>query len=68
MADSLVKVIASDRDKANCPFYFKIGACKYMDKCQRRHIFPKISPTLLIPHLFSNNPIDSALANHSAVN
>ena len=37
-----------------CPFYFKIGACRHGDRCSRQHNKPTISPTLLLPHLYVN--------------
>jgi splicing factor U2AF 35 kDa subunit len=36
----------------NCPFYFKIGACRHGDRCSRQHNKPIISQTLLIPHMY----------------
>lgn len=36
----------------NCPFYFKIGACRHGDRCSRLHIKPSISPTLLLSNMY----------------
>lgn len=36
----------------NCPFYFKIGACRHGDRCSRLHNKPSISQTLLLPNMF----------------
>lgn len=42
--------------RVNCPFYFKIGACRHGDKCCRVHIRPVISQTLLLSHMYNNPP------------
>ena len=38
----------------NCPFYFKIGACRHSDRCSRLHHKPAFSPTLLVQHLYQH--------------
>lgn len=38
----------------NCPFYFRIGACRNGDRCNRIHNKPNIAQTLLIPHIYPN--------------
>lgn len=38
-------------DRVNCPFYYKMGACRHGDKCSRIHNRPVLSQTLLIPHM-----------------
>lgn len=52
MADRLSRIIGTEEDKVNCPFYFKIGACRHGDRCSRTHLRPTFSQTLLIPHLY----------------
>ena len=52
----------------NCPFYFKNGACRYGDKCTRRHLKPSISQTLLFPRLYDNPPVAIAMAGISFYN
>jgi len=52
MADYLTSIFGTEKDRVNCPFYFKIGACTYGDRCSRRHNKPTYSQTLLICHLF----------------
>lgn len=52
MADRLSRIIGTEEDKVNCPFYFKIGACRHGDRCSRNHLRPHFSQTLLIPHLY----------------
>ncbi|XP_037678518.1 U2 small nuclear ribonucleoprotein auxiliary factor 35 kDa subunit-related protein 2 [Choloepus didactylus] len=41
-----------EKDRANCPFYSKTGACRFGDRCSRKHNFPTSSPTLLIKSMF----------------
>ncbi|XP_033003252.1 U2 small nuclear ribonucleoprotein auxiliary factor 35 kDa subunit-related protein 2 [Lacerta agilis] len=41
-----------EKDCANCPFYIKTGACKFGDRCSRRHNHPTSSQTLLIRGMF----------------
>ena len=38
----------------NCPFYIKVGACRFGDRCSRRHPIPSSSSTLLIRGMFSD--------------
>lgn len=38
--------------QVNCPFYFKIGACRHGDRCSRQHHRPPFSQTVLIPHMW----------------
>ncbi|XP_043929005.1 U2 small nuclear ribonucleoprotein auxiliary factor 35 kDa subunit-related protein 2 [Protopterus annectens] len=42
----------TEKDKANCPFYLKTGACRFGERCSRRHSYPSISQTLLIRNMF----------------
>jgi splicing factor U2AF subunit len=54
MADRLAKKFGTEDDKVNCPFYFKIGACRHGDGCTRQHNKPPLSQTLLFFHLYQN--------------
>lgn len=54
MAHHLAKIHGTEEDKVNCPFYYKIGACRHGDRCSRIHHKPAFSPTLLIKHLYVN--------------
>ena len=38
----------------NCPFYFKIGACRHGDRCSRQHHRPPFSQTVLVKHMWVN--------------
>lgn len=54
MAKHLARIHGTEEDKVNCPFYYKIGACRHMDKCSRIHHKPTFSPTLLIKHVYKH--------------
>lgn len=62
MAKSLARIILTEEDQVNCPFYFKTGACRYGDRCTRRHLKPAISQTLLFKGMYENPPIAIAMA------
>jgi len=42
--------------QVNCPFYYKIGACRHGERCSRVHIKPAFSQTVLIPHMYARPP------------
>lgn len=54
MADHLASIYGTERDKVNCAFYFKIGACRHGETCSRKHVKPQYSPTLLLPNMYLN--------------
>ncbi|KAM9366159.1 U2 small nuclear ribonucleoprotein auxiliary factor 35 kDa subunit-related protein 2 [Symphorus nematophorus] len=43
----------TERDVANCPFFLKTGACRFGDRCSRKHVYPTASPTLMIRSMFT---------------
>eukprot|EP00808_Paulinella_micropora_P016131 g1047.t1 len=45
-----------EEDRVNCPFYYKIGACRHGDRCSRTHLRPTFSQNLLIPHMYIAPP------------
>lgn len=47
----------------NCPFYFKIGACRHGDRCSRLHNKPVFSQTILVSHMYQN-PISQIIAQN----
>lgn len=63
MAEKLARMFGTEDDKVNCPFYFKIGACRYGDKCLRTHNKPPYSQTILIRQMYQNLPVELALAS-----
>lgn len=54
MAEYLASIFGTEKDKVNCSFYYKIGACRHGDRCSRLHNKPTYSATLLIPNLYQN--------------
>jgi len=58
-AAHLARIHGTEEDKVNCPFYFKIGACRHADRCSRLHHRPAFSPTILIKHIY-RHPIREA--------
>eukprot|EP01035_Chromulina_nebulosa_P039482 gene39482-53383_t len=55
-AEHLARIHGTEEDKVNCPFYFKIGACRHGDKCSRQHHKPPFSETVIVKHMW-NNPM-----------
>ncbi|XP_025236767.1 splicing factor U2AF 26 kDa subunit isoform X2 [Theropithecus gelada] len=43
MGDYLASICGTEKDKVNCSFYFKIGACRHGDRCSRLHNKPTFS-------------------------
>lgn len=52
MAEHLASIFGTEKDRVNCPFFFKIGACRHGDRCSRLHTKPSISPTLLLSNMY----------------
>uniref|UniRef100_A0A674AUU1 Zinc finger CCCH-type, RNA binding motif and serine/arginine rich 2 n=1 Tax=Salmo trutta TaxID=8032 RepID=A0A674AUU1_SALTR len=46
------------QDRANCPFFLKTGACRFGDRCSRKHVHPPASPTLMIRGMFATFGMD----------
>ncbi|KAF6778433.1 hypothetical protein AHF37_02132 [Paragonimus kellicotti] len=40
MAEYLASIFGTEKDKVNCSFYFKIGACRHGEQCSRLHNKP----------------------------
>ena len=59
MAEYLASIFGTEKDKVNCSFYFKIGACRHGDRCSRIHNKPTFSQTLVLQNLYIN-PQNSA--------
>lgn len=53
-AEHLARIHGTEEDKVNCPFYFKIGACRHGDTCSRQHHRPPFSETVLLKHIWDN--------------
>ncbi|XP_034050676.1 U2 small nuclear ribonucleoprotein auxiliary factor 35 kDa subunit-related protein 2 isoform X2 [Thalassophryne amazonica] len=43
----------TEHDVANCSFFLKTGACRFGDRCSRKHIYPTSSHTLMIRGMFT---------------
>ena len=54
MADYLASIFGTEKDKVNCSFYFKIGACRHGEKCSKVHNKPTFSQTVLLKNLYTN--------------
>jgi splicing factor U2AF subunit len=44
----------TEQDEITCPFYYKVGACRHMQRCQRLHVMPLFSTTVLIHGMWKN--------------
>lgn len=62
MAEHLARIIGTEEDRINCPFYWKIGACRHGDQCSRTHFKPSSGQTLVLRHLYQNPPVALAIA------
>jgi splicing factor U2AF subunit len=62
MAERLARIIGTEEDKVNCPFYYKIGACRHGDSCTRTHLKPSMSQTIVLTHMYDNPPAAIALS------
>ncbi|PKI66053.1 hypothetical protein CRG98_013548 [Punica granatum] len=51
-AEHLASIFGTEKDRVNCPFYFKIGECRHGDRCSRLHTRPSIGPTLLLSNMY----------------
>ncbi|OAF68183.1 U2 snRNP auxiliary factor small subunit [Intoshia linei] len=54
MAEYLASIFGTEKDKVNCSFYFKIGACRHGDRCSRIHNKPTFSQTVMIQNMYLN--------------
>lgn len=54
MADHLASIFGTEKDKVNCSFYYKIGACRHGEKCSRKHVKPQYSQSVLLPNIYLN--------------
>ncbi|KAF0313480.1 Splicing factor U2af subunit [Amphibalanus amphitrite] len=68
MAEYLASIFGTEKDKVNCSFYFKIGACRHGERCSRLHNKPTFSQTIVLQNLYVNpqNSAKSADGSHLA--
>uniref|UniRef100_A0A6I8PKK3 Splicing factor U2AF 26 kDa subunit n=1 Tax=Ornithorhynchus anatinus TaxID=9258 RepID=A0A6I8PKK3_ORNAN len=69
MAEYLASIFGTEKDKVNCSFYFKIGACRHGDRCSRLHNKPTFSQTIVLLNLYRNpqNTAQTADGSHCHV-
>ena len=53
-ASELARRHGTEEDRINCPFFFKIGACRHGETCTRKHNKPPFSQTVLIKKMYYN--------------
>ncbi|TRY85463.1 hypothetical protein DNTS_008577 [Danionella cerebrum] len=46
------KDYGTEKDQANCPFFLKTGACRFGERCSRKHEHPSSSCTLMVRAMF----------------
>jgi splicing factor U2AF subunit len=54
MTEHLASIFGTEKDRVNCPFYSKIGACRHGDRCSRIHNRPTISPTIVLMNMYQH--------------
>jgi len=59
MAEYLASIFGTEKDKVNCTFYFKIGACRHGDTCTRIHNKPTFSQTIVMLNMY-RSPANAA--------
>merc|ERR1719228_309953 len=68
MAEYLASIFGTEKDKGNCSFFFKTGACTHGERCSRIHNRPTFSQTILLQNLYINpqNSAKTADGSHLA--
>jgi len=68
MAEYLASIFGTEKDKVNCSFFFKTGACTHGERCSRIHNRPTFSQTILLQNLYINpqNSAKTADGSHLA--
>lgn len=51
---------AEHQEVKNCPFFQKVGACRFGINCKRAHTVPETSSTLLFPGMFTNFELEQS--------
>lgn len=69
MAEYLASIFGTEKDKVNCSFYFKIGACRHGDRCSRLHNKPTFNQIMVLLNLYRNpqNTAQNADGSHCHV-
>merc|ERR1712029_661842 len=68
MAEYLASIFGTEKDKVNCTWVFKTGACTHGERCSRIHNKPTFSQTVLLSNLYINpqNSAKTADGSHLA--
>eukprot|EP00116_Pleurobrachia_bachei_P002368 sb/3462630/ len=61
MAEYLASIFGTEKDKVNCTFYFKIGACRHGDTCTRIHNRPTFSQTIVLVNMYKSPAVTNAI-------
>jgi len=62
-AEYLASIYGTEKDKVNCSFFFKIGACRHGDTCYRTHHKPTFSNTVLLKNFYHSPVFDPRQAD-----
>jgi len=62
-AEYLASIFGTEKDKVNCSFYYKMGACRHGDRCSRVHNRPTFSQTILIQNFYQNPALSGLSSN-----
>ena len=65
MAEHLASIYGTEKDKVNCSFFMKIGACRHGEKCSKKHVRPTFSQILLLPNLYQNPTLMNSKMSNS---
>ncbi len=59
------KDLFTPRDKINCSFFYKFGACKHGSYCKKIHFIPKTSHTVILRNFYQKpmNQLQSVRVN-----
>ena len=65
-AEYLASIYGTEKDKVNCSFYIKTGACRHSSRCSRQHNKPSYSQTVVLQNMFTSqqNSAKSADGSH----
>ncbi|CAL4067942.1 unnamed protein product [Meganyctiphanes norvegica] len=67
-AEYLASIYGTEKDKVNCSFYIKTGACRHSERCSRQHNKPQYSQTVVMQNMYVSpqNSAKSADGSHLA--
>ncbi|XP_071084346.1 U2 small nuclear ribonucleoprotein auxiliary factor 35 kDa subunit-related protein 2-like [Haliotis cracherodii] len=53
------------KDRDECPFFMKTGACRFAERCSRSHTYPESSCTIMLPGMFANFRLEQSLVDEN---